>query len=65
MKKESPEKIMNDSDETLARVYKRILHPREDYRNEAKIMRVGTFLKYYISENNSRLSEDSLITKYY
>jgi len=42
-------------------IYSWILNPIEEYRNEAIIYRIWTFLKYYISENNNRLLEDSLI----
>jgi len=33
-------------------------------KNVHNIYRIGTFLKYFISENNKRLLEDSLITTF-
>lgn len=42
-------------------LYKNIANPSDEFKNESNIYRVGTFLKYYISQNNSRLLEDSLL----
>ncbi|MDD3793683.1 MAG: hypothetical protein PHI37_02640 [Candidatus Gracilibacteria bacterium] len=42
-------------------LYKSIQNPGKEFANKEKIYRVGTFLKYYISENNNRLYEDSLL----
>lgn len=42
-------------------LYHEIIEPRQDYKNKEMIFRSGTFLKYYITENNSRLYEDSLL----
>lgn len=56
----------NDKNSSIAKhslknIYTWILNPREEYKNKEKIYRAWTFLKYYISENNNRLLEDSLI----
>ncbi len=45
-------------------LYKNIANPSDEFKNESNIYRVGTFLKYYISQNNSRLLEDSLLFKF-
>lgn len=42
-------------------LYKNISNPSDEFKNVANIYRIGTFLKYYISQNNSRLLEDSLL----
>ncbi len=42
-------------------LYKNIANPSDDFKNKQNIYRVGTFLRYYISENNTRLLEDSLL----
>ena len=49
----------------LAReMYYDVIYPNDDMRNNTWIYRIGTFLKYFISENNNRLLEDSLVTKF-
>lgn len=51
--------------DSLDNVYTQISHPTNEYKNTKSIYRIGTFLRYYISENNKRLYEDSLITQFY
>ncbi len=41
-----------------------ILYPSDEQKNQAWIYRIWTFLKYFISENNKRLLEDNLLTKF-
>jgi len=43
-------------------MFEDILHPTPETRNTHSIYRIGTFIKYFISENNKRLLEDSLLT---
>ncbi len=45
-------------------IYERIVHPTDDNKNSQKILRIGTFLTYYISENRSRYFDDSLIFEF-
>jgi len=47
---------------SLQKMYKNISEPNKQYKNTSWIYRIGTFLKYHISENNKRLVEDSLIS---
>lgn len=42
-------------------IYTSVLTPKTEYRNHEKVFRVGTFMKYYITDNNSRVYEDSLL----
>lgn len=44
--------------------YTDIIAPSLDVESNAGIYRVGTFLKYFITKNNSRLLEDSLLTAF-
>lgn len=53
--------LKNEATRLKTLVFKGILYPEEDNKNDAAIYRVGTFLPYYISENRSRFFEDSLI----
>lgn len=46
---------------SLNNLYKNISNPTEEFKNEVWIYRIGTFLRYHISENHKRLLEDSLI----
>lgn len=50
--------------QSLEKIYKWILNPKEEYKNKEIVYRVWTFLRYYISENNKRLLEDSLLFTY-
>jgi len=45
-------------------MYVTILYPKQEQRNTQVIYRVGTFLKYFITENSSRIMEDSLLTAF-
>ena len=45
-------------------MYESILYSEKEVKNTQRIYRVGTFLKYYISENNTRVFEDSLLTQF-
>ncbi len=58
------EDIHSEISRSLEKIYTGISHPDEEYRNDKKIYRIGTFLKYYISQNNLRLFEDSLVMKF-
>lgn len=42
-------------------IYTQIKSPNEEYKSDAIIYRMWTFLRYFITENNKRLLEDSLI----
>lgn len=57
-------KLKKDAKKTRLKIYDLVLNPDEKYKNKSWIYRIWTFLKYYISENNSRLYEDSLLTKF-
>ena len=56
------EKIYNDAKISLQKIYSGILNPEDEFKNNIWIYRIWTFLKYFISDNNIRLLEDSLIT---
>lgn len=45
-------------------IYAWILRPKKDQINQGSIYRIGTFLKYFISNNSTRLLEDSLINNF-
>ena len=44
--------------------YNEILSPSDENISNAGIYRIGTFLKYFISENHKRIFEDSLLTAF-
>lgn len=46
-------------------VYNTVLNPDKELKNKDFIYRVGTFMKYFIVNNNERLYEDSLISKFF
>jgi hypothetical protein len=45
-------------------LYYDVMYSAEADKNKKYIYRVGTFLKYYISENNTRLLDDSLLMSF-
>lgn len=42
-------------------LYEEVISPSKELKNTKNIYRVGTFLKYFISENHKRVYEDSLL----
>ncbi|MDQ7010107.1 MAG: hypothetical protein Q9M94_07510 [Candidatus Gracilibacteria bacterium] len=62
--KEIPDNIKISSKNSLQNIYSGILEPYKYYKSNEIIYRIGTFLKYNISENNKRLYEDSLVTQF-
>ncbi|MDQ7023226.1 MAG: hypothetical protein Q9M97_06940, partial [Candidatus Gracilibacteria bacterium] len=53
--KEIPDNIKISSKNSLQNIYSGILEPYKYYKSNEIIYRIGTFLKYNISENNKRL----------
>ncbi len=49
---------------SLLSIYKNIVNPKNEYKSDSIIYRLWTFLRYFITENNVRLFEDSLITEF-
>ncbi len=45
-------------------LYDLVIYTPKEFKNTKNIYRVWTFLKYFISENNTRLFEDGLITQF-
>ena len=56
--------LNEDIESLLQEMYVTILYPKQEQRNTQVIYRVGTFLKYFITENSSRIMEDSLLTAF-
>lgn len=48
----------------LDNLYKKILYPSEEIRNNKAIYRIGTFMAYFIQNNRARFYEDSLVTQF-
>jgi len=55
-------KIKKAARSSIMSIYTNIASPADEYKSKAIIYRLGTFLKYFITENNKRIYEDSLIT---
>lgn len=62
----SPETIQLKNAVLQARsaIYKNILYPSKDIQNTSGIYRIGTFFRYFITQNYARLLEDSLVTEF-
>lgn len=56
--------LHNHAKKSLDKIYAWILNPEEKFKNTVWIYRIWTFLRYYISENNKRLYEDSLVMNF-
>ncbi len=55
------QKIIQWLSDIKTKLYKNIVSPNKENKSDAIIYRMWTFLKYFITENNYRLFEDSLI----
>lgn len=56
--------LRNESNKIRNKLYYQILYPSKDFKNQDWIYRIGTFLRYFISDNTKRLLEDSLIFEF-
>lgn len=56
--------IKQQAKKSRLNIYSWILTPKNEYKSDAVIFRLGTFLKYFINDNNARLYEDGLITSF-
>lgn len=56
--------VENQIRELRQELYENVLFASAEVKSTDRIYRVGTFMKYYISENNRRLFEDSLVDKF-
>lgn len=45
-------------------LYEMVMNTPKELKNDAIVYRVGTFLKYFISENHNRVFEDSLLVTF-
>ena len=45
-------------------LYTQVLYPKDVFKNSGWVYRIGTFLKFFISENTTRMYEDSLLTNF-
>lgn len=62
------EKVKKDAIKLRSKIYKIVLYPEKEYKNTLWVYRIGTFLRYFITDNYKRLLEDSLVfdfNKYY
>lgn len=57
--------IIYTASKILQNLYTVVIYPEKEYRNTEKIYKSGTFLKYFISGNYSRIIEDSLLSKFW
>ncbi|MDD5769856.1 MAG: hypothetical protein PHE25_02720 [Candidatus Gracilibacteria bacterium] len=56
--------VRKQSKDLKSELYKNVLYPTKEYKNELGIYRIGTFLKYFIADNNKRLLDDSMVTEF-
>jgi hypothetical protein len=54
-------RISQQANQVLKKLYQTILRPSAELRNDGIIYRIGTFLTFFISRNNARYYDDSLI----
>ena len=53
-----------EAKKTIQNIYSWISEPSKKFRSKANVFRIGTFLKYNISQNYKRLYEDSLLNDF-
>lgn len=56
--------LITDTENILDNLYKKILYPSVQNRNNTGIYRIGTFMSYFIQNNRARFFEDSLINQF-
>lgn len=56
-----PERIESSVSSLQQDMYEAVIYPSPAQKNQDHIYRVGTFLKYFISQNDSRVYEDNLL----
>ena len=56
--------IRNSTIDFQEKLYTQILYPKDEFKNSGWIYRIGTFLKFFVSENTTRMYEDSLLTNF-
>lgn len=56
--------IKSNAKNTREEIYVWLTYPNKDVKSNAIIYRAWTFLKYFISENQKRIFEDSLLTAF-
>lgn len=54
--------IKKEATRLITLLYKNVLYPSDEFKNTKGIYRIGTFLRYFITNNYNRLYEDSLVT---
>ncbi|MDD4151803.1 MAG: hypothetical protein PHR68_04275 [Candidatus Gracilibacteria bacterium] len=57
--------LRQESNKLREALYDATLYPTKETKNKEGIYRIGTFLKYFISENQSRFLDDSLVTEFH
>lgn len=53
--------VKKEAKNLRTQLYKNVLYPKNEFKNTAWIYRIGTFLRYFITDNYKRLYEDSLV----
>jgi hypothetical protein len=56
--------VNTDISNLRQRMYEDVMQTPTELRNDEIVYRVGTFLKYFISQNHKRVFEDSLLTSF-
>lgn len=56
--------IKKEVDKVRSELYKNVLYPKKEFKNQIWIYRIWTFLKYFISDNYKRLLDDSLVMEF-
>ncbi len=59
-----PDNVSHAIEDLRQEVYEAVIYPSVEERSEKIIFRAGTFLKYFISQNDTRLFEDNLLLKF-
>lgn len=57
-------KLKSEANTLRSELYKMILYPIPEFKNDVGIYRIGTFLRFFIADNYKRLLEDSLIMEF-
>lgn len=56
--------LQKEMEGALEELYNNLIYPRKEFLSQQKIYKIGTFMRYFISDNTTRILEDSLVVNF-
>ena len=61
---EMPSSLWREYSQLKENLFSKVINPPEDIRSSANIYRIGTFMTYFMVDNNIRVLQDNLINRF-